>query len=191
MCELNTLFEYIKLLGYDVRKNNSDGLTSWNNIKKKIQNENLILNNINWSVNIEYNNTNITNFDKLYDILYNDLNMKGEESDDIDDHVKFEKMHFALQMARIPKNNEINIIRICQIAYNIGQMEYFYNDVIYNDFKSFFINNKLYSLNTYIDNSFFISDNIYNIINSLKSQTGGAKYRKKYKKYKRKYNNIK
>ena len=98
---------------------------------------------------------------KLYDYVHDDLKMNGDNHD-IKDNTWSQK-HFILQLIRIPKNNKLSLIKLYQIAYNIGQykeslaheqnlsnvgLRVYTSDII-----NFFISNKLDDMNTYIKKS--------------------------------------
>src|ERR1700722_19462110 len=95
--------------GEHVRSNKIDGLEAWNKIKKitekYINKTNFKWTTIAWSI---------------YQILKT-LGVTGDD-DDIKDET-WEPNHFLLQLGRIVKNNINNpeIIRLLQIAYNLGQ----------------------------------------------------------------------
>ena len=112
---METLFELVKLYATNIRSRNLDGFTSWNNLKDKLKDDN---HKCEW--NLKFLNKD---YQSTYDYFYNTLGMHGEEGDDEkkQDKKSWEKKHFYLQLIRIPKNNECNLIRLCQIAYNIGQ----------------------------------------------------------------------
>lgn len=63
-----------------------------------------------------------------------------------------EKFHFALQLVRIPKKNKLDLIRLLQVVYNIGQ---FYYDREINEYEGYenvltiFSNNKMNNITTY------------------------------------------
>ena len=60
--------------------------------------------------------------------------MKGEETDENDESNSYwENYHFVLQLVRIPKNNKLSLLRLCQIAYNIGQFTADYYKSCYTD----------------------------------------------------------
>jgi hypothetical protein len=192
---MEELFDLIKEYGYKVRKNRLDGLKSWSVIKNHLQN--------NENIKCEWKFTK-TQLYEMYNFIHDVLNMKGEENDignenEHPKHNEWEKCHFFLQLIRIQKNNDCNILRLCQIAYNIGQFKAEYSDTIYtSDIKSYFEENNLDYVDTYVNVDCFnevykdIISNIINIIKSLCNQYGGNNdYYFKYLKYKQKYLHLK
>jgi hypothetical protein len=161
---LSILFENVKSFGYQVRKNKYDGLEYWNKIKKYLLNEENIdlvkrINNtigLDWNLNIKIDNFNTNNLNIIYDYVRDELKMYGEENDieiySLNKEI-LERNHFYLQLVRIPKNNKLDLIRLLQIAYNLGQFscvkteEEYYNSEVIN----FFEQNNLDELKTYID----------------------------------------
>jgi hypothetical protein len=152
--DLNKLFndtiEYGKLVRKHINKNQTDnnytkidGLLAWNTIKPYIEKFKCNNNKLKWIKGKD-------EILKLYNYVYNELNMKGDDNDEKNSN--WEKYHFFLQLFRIPKNkydesNEI-ILRVVQIGYNIGQMncELYDNKAIKwlnNEFKTV-NNNKLF-----------------------------------------------
>ena len=116
---LETLFKNSIEYGYCVRINKLNGLESWNNAKKQLEKIDLSNNTFNWNFNQD-------EIQKLYQYVHDELNMKGDDNDSKIDYDTWEKYHFFLQLVRIPKLNYENPnfkIRVCQIGYNIGQMQ--------------------------------------------------------------------
>ena len=115
---LETLFKNAIDYGYCVRINKLDGFESWNIAKKELEKINLLNTKFSWN----FSNKKIN---ELYNFAHNKLNMKGDDTDSKEDKDTWEKYHFFLQLVRIPKLNYENPnfkIRVCQIGYNIGQM---------------------------------------------------------------------
>jgi hypothetical protein len=95
---------------------------------------------------------------------------------------KNETDHFIIQHFRIPTmvKSPLPLVKLLQIAYNIGQAKAEFEKKTYDDrVISFYKEHKLDSLNTYIDRSLFDKPIIAMI------QTGG--YYDKYMRYKRMY----
>ena len=192
---MEELFNLIKEYGYLVRSTKLDGLESWKKIKSLLQvKEN---NSCHW--NISQQNLNI-----MYLHVHNTLNMKGEEDDpgnknEDENHGNWEKSHFFLQLVRIPKISKCELVRVCQIAYNLGQLKAERDDPIYTlEVKEYFKSNKLGSIHIYIDVDCFndlykeeLKEIIFSVTRILKEQHGGSEtYYKKYLKYKTKYLNL-
>lgn len=193
------LFELVKKYANNVRVNNKDGLIEWNKLKALLPIDTNIEGK--WDIMIIFNDNVTQNLDDIYNYVHDTLKMKGEDEDkealvqdekvNIVNHMKWEKMHFMLQLIRIPKNNDINLTRICQIAYNIGQLTFFLDSDNYNgDVKQYYKENKLYDLSSYISETCTTKADLQEVIlklNKLLSQTGGSNYYNKYLKYKNKY----
>jgi hypothetical protein len=116
---LETLFKNSIKYGYCIRTNKLNGLESWNNAKKELEKLDLSNTTFSWNFNQD-------EIEKLYQYAHNQLNMKGDDNDSKIDYDTWEKYHFFLQLVRIPKLNYENPnfkIRVCQIGYNIGQMQ--------------------------------------------------------------------
>ena len=76
--------------------------------------------------------------------------MKGEETEK-DGNDTWEQQHFYLQLVRIPKNNQLSLLRLCQIAYNIGQYKATLSDGIYSEIAiKYFDDNNMDDINTYV-----------------------------------------
>lgn len=132
---LQTLFENIKVYGRYVRLNKFDGLEYWNRIKNFIQRPEQkigldMLNEIlgkEWDIEVKINSNLVSDINEIYEYVHgNDdaqLKILGEEEDakSLDSKV-WEQNHFFLQLIRIPKNNDLSLLRLLQIAYNLGQL---------------------------------------------------------------------
>jgi hypothetical protein len=95
-------------------------------------------------------------------------------------------------LVRIPKNNPTcNLVRLAQIAYNLGQLSAMYDDAVYTpEVKQFYTMNNLGAMNTYT--SCAISYEHLQKIRQLKdSKIIGSGYLHKYLKYKKKYIQLK
>jgi mannose-6-phosphate isomerase-like protein (cupin superfamily) len=82
--------------------------------------------------------------------------MYGEEGDEVKyniDHDLWSKYHFYLQLARIPVKNELDLGRLLQIAYNLGQLSVHLNDdpIFTSKSKEYFEINQLNNINSYIN----------------------------------------
>ncbi len=142
----NDTFEYGKLVRPLVKNGKLNGLEAWNKIKPYIINFNCNNSKLIWTKTEDEIN-------KLYNYVYNDLGMKGDDNDEKNNN--WEKYHFFLQLYRIPKNNYNKndiILRVAQIGYNMGQMqseiydnkalEWLNNELkIYKNNVNYFVNN--------------------------------------------------
>lgn len=163
---LNSLFENVKVYGRYIRNNNIDGLDSWNAIKSFIQKpeQKIGLNELNkiigndWSIKIKLPNGETTDLNKIYEYVHGEnstqLGIYGETDDDklkSLEHKTWEQYHFFLQLIRIPVNSSLNLIKLLQIAYNLGQLSTCLNE---NNFSMKAINyfhlNNLNEIDSYI-----------------------------------------
>jgi len=133
---LGLLFENIKVYGRYVRTNRLDGLEYWNRVKLFLSRPeqkvgldelNKIIGN-KWTIGVKLSSTKqSTNIEEIYEFVHGEdgLGIYGEEGDKESksiDHKIWEQNHFFLQLVRIPKNSELNLIKLLQIAYNLGQL---------------------------------------------------------------------
>lgn len=163
------LFENIKVYGRYVRTNGLDGLEYWNKIKRFVQRPeqeeglgeiNKLLSSNGWEINVKIGSSTNSNINQIYNYVHgdkeNELKIFGEEGDEESkslDHNIWEQYHFFLQLIRIPKNNpEINLLRLLQIAYNLGQLSVSLEEGSVFDSKSieYFKSNNLDKLESYI-----------------------------------------
>jgi hypothetical protein len=233
--ELEKLFNTFISYGEYVREYEKDGLECWNIIKEivneAIEEDNHKPNSIDKILGIEWQitriiknedvNVNINDLEKIYIYVHDTLKMYGENND----HIKYQidsdsqlKYHFYLQLARIPFNNNLELVRLLQIAYNIGQLSvHLDNDSIFTpEAKDYYQINKLHDINSYInlDDKNFDDDQKdilnkimidvrekisivltggfrkknFNDVENLESKTN---YLNKYLKYKKKYLSLK
>jgi mannose-6-phosphate isomerase-like protein (cupin superfamily) len=163
---ISELFENIKVYGRYVRLNHLDGLEYWNKIKKFLSKseQEIGLNPLNeilgerWNIEIKFNKDlePTKNLDEIYEYVHEKLKMYGEEGDmelKSIDKPDWEKYHFALQLIRIPKNNSLNLLRLLQVGYNLGQLAAELNagEITYNKrFLDYYELNNLNNLNSYI-----------------------------------------
>jgi len=113
--------------------------------------------------------------------------MKGEEDDEKNEN--WEKYHFFLQLIRIPKKNKIDLIRLLQIAYNIGQFYRDRKEGNYNEecLQVFDVNN-MQNHSSYTKSEVTIEQqSIIDFINKIINETNIPNLNKKYMKYKNKY----
>jgi mannose-6-phosphate isomerase-like protein (cupin superfamily) len=163
---ISELFENIKVYGRYVRSNGLDGLDYWNKIKKFLSKpeQEIGLNPLDkilgkeWNINVKINQESepISNLEEIYNYLHDNLKMHGEEGDietQSIDRTDWEKNHFALQLIRIPKNNSLNLLRLLQVGYNLGQLsaELGLDKTFYSKkFIKYFELNNLVDINSYI-----------------------------------------
>ena len=145
MEKLKELFNFTIEYGKFVRKFKLDGLKSWKKLKDILKDNEDCIENCEWELEA-------SEIEAMYNYIYNTLGMKGEDSDD-QKSADWEKFHFFLQLARIPKNNTISLTRICQIAYNIGQKSC---ETYSECAEKYFEENKLGELESYVENCNFV-----------------------------------
>jgi len=132
---LNELWEIIINYGYETRIKNKDGLERWNFIKKIFPDIKII-----WTDSSK----------KIYDNLIK-LGVIEEETGL--SHEEWERHHYLLQHGRIIHNNpDGSLMRLMQIAYNIGQFRAEQEKKNYPIKQlAYYRTNKLDQITTYID----------------------------------------
>jgi mannose-6-phosphate isomerase-like protein (cupin superfamily) len=199
---ISELFENIKIYGRYVNKNKLNGIEYWNKIKFFIQRpeQKIGLEELEkifekkWDISVKTIDSPLPIIDlqKIYEYVHKDLSVHGEEGDEEIYSLKhniWEKNHFFLQTIRIPyKNNEFNLLRLLQIAYNLGQLSI--NFESYDEYqKYYYTTNNLDNINSYkkispiqntqINTNIQIKDlinnlNFYIIFQMNNVQSGGA-----------------
>lgn len=143
---LNNLWDVVINYGYETRIKNKDGLERWNFIKKLFP-----------DFKLEWTDSSKT--------IYEDLLKLGvieDESSSGLSHEKWEKHHFLLQHGRIIHNNpDGSLLRLMQIAYNIGQFRAEQEKKSYPVKQlAYYRTHKLEKLNTYISHISKLPDSI-------------------------------
>jgi len=187
---LKNLWEDIIAAGFDVRSERRDGLKFWQPYKLKYVNyilegyENNIhlkesFKDLSESLNYKYTSSPKDQSDAQLDIA-------GTKLDN-----KIETNHFLIQHFRIPKieNYNLPLVKILQIAYNVGQLKaVFENEKVFdNKIKEFYYGNNLDNISTYVNSDIYNSS----VIGHADIQMGSSRYQKKYFKYKKKYLKLK
>jgi hypothetical protein len=191
---MEDLFNLVKEYGFIVRTNKFDGQASWEEMQK------LLLTIIHcdglvWTIKlVKLDREPITSIENTYNYVRVVLGMKGDSKDPRDEN--WEKFHFFLQLVRIPNNNPAcNLVKLAQIAYNLGQLSAVYDDSVYTpEVKQFYEMNDLGVMRTYTQSSCDISAEDLQKIRELiksKSKKVGSGYLHKYLKYKKKYLQLK
>lgn len=186
---LIVLWNEIKLLGQEVRSKKLDGLVAWGKVKGKLSNYVMATH----SDGIQLN--------KQFEELSESLDYKREEDDTdhakvilsmgdivLDNTVDYE--HFFIQLFRIPKmmNYKLPVVKIMQIAYNVGQFTSCIAEGVYQpDIVLFFYENNLENLLTYVNRGLIIEDVQTLEMGGGNRRPGDNDYRHKYLKYKAKY----
>ena len=191
---MEELFNLIKNYGYIVRTNNLDGLTSWNEMKATLSTINCA--ELTWNIKLRnLNRKKITNLKNAYNYVHGYLGMLGEDNLTEKKDLNWEKFHFFLQLVRIPyKNPDCELVRLCQIAYNLGQLSAVYDDAVYiPNVKQFYEMNNLDKMSTYITSSCcpISEEHLQKIRQLIDSKIIGSGYLHKYLKYKKKYIKLK
>lgn len=162
---ISELFENIKVYGRYVRSHELDGLEYWNKIKDFIlrPEQKPALDSLNkilgseWNIKIKFDLESelISNLEEIYAYVHDSLNMYGEDTDKEVrslDRNTWSKYHFALQLIRIPKNNKLDLLRLLQVGYNLGQLSVEIGDSdFYGRFVEYFNLNKLDEIQSYIE----------------------------------------
>jgi len=157
---MEKLFNTVINYGYYVRFNNLNGLDAWNTIKALINTNQELNTNISsiighWNITLNINGENISDIPLIYNHLKNEMNLHGDDKDQEEYKLsdeQWQRNHFYLQLARIPKNNSCNLLRLLQVAYNIGQLVCEMKRKNFtSDYISFFLMNRLYSINTFVN----------------------------------------
>jgi len=156
MLKLLDLFSVVIEYGKYVRTNALDGLLYWNKIKDFVnaQNPSGIDNKIGpgWNLNLLIDGIQINNKEVIYNYVHDTLNMRGEEDDSKEDKNYWDQCHFFLQLIRIPKNNSLTLLKLLQVAYNLGQLSITLrtNPTLFNSkVLTYFDSNRLENIETY------------------------------------------
>jgi hypothetical protein len=198
MKSLQDLFNTVENYAFKVRSKGADGLVAWNELKVILPKKINGCDDLKWKINrIDNSGKPMTCLDEIYNYVHDDLHMRGEEDDLKSDN--WEKYHFFLQLIRIPyKNPSFDLIRLCQIAYNLGQLRAVYDDKLYTPkVKNYFRINNLQDMNSYVDltkcddktdyTEFITKINNIKQIKEIVLNGGSFNYYSKYLKYKNKY----
>ncbi len=180
---METLFNSIINYGYYVRLSNMDGLKAWNDMKVIISSNKELLSSIDsklneWNINVIINGNSTNNILEIYDYIKNTLGMHGDENDESEhklDKETWQNYHFYLQLSRIPKNNSCSLVRILQVAYNIGQLVCIMKNTSFfsSTHKKFFLSNNLFKLSSFVSPSVYssLSTSHLSLISSLISSS--------------------
>jgi hypothetical protein len=202
MSTLQELFITVKNYGLKVRSNGAKGDIAWEKIKPFLPENTQVCSNLKWKNDrITIKDISMACPKEIYEYVHDVLEMRGGDEDinsEGNKPDKWEHKHFFLQLIRIPLKYPLDLRRICQIAYNLGQLEAVYKDEIYTkDVKTYYEKNKLEDINSYIDLSSChddkdYTDNICNIkkiseVEEVLLKGGNIYYYLKYLKYKNKY----
>lgn len=152
---IKDLWNGIIKYGYRTRQNKLNGLERWNNLKKIIPN-----------IKIEWTEKSKKIFDELKNFGV-DSSENAEEAGL--EKYEWDRNHFLIQHGRIIKNNpDGNLIRLLQIAYNIGQFKYEMEIKPYSsEINDYYIRNELNKLDTYLDKEINIESDITELTETM------------------------
>ena len=180
-----SLWNHVSNVGYVVRKNGFDGLKMWQPFKDFYSQYEIA--GYEQYVPI---NENIKQLTKQINYFSEDVNHEDVviKINNIEVYNSNETDHFIIQHFRIPSMmNRLPLVKILQIAYNVGQARAEFEKETYNgDIRKFYTENKLSEISTFIPQEI----SRYDIVS--KSSFGGYDINQhKYKKYKTKYLSLK
>lgn len=134
---LGLLFENIKVYGRYVRTNGLDGIEYWNRVKlflsrpeqrEGLNELNKIIGN-KWTIEVKLGSKKSSKIEEIYEYVHGEgedkLRIYGEGEDKKSkslEHSVWEQNHLFLQLIKIPKSGELNLIKLLQVAYNLGQL---------------------------------------------------------------------
>ena len=144
--KFNEIIEY----GKKTRSNKENGFDNWQKVKSSYSDEikhkrSEIIEDLMIKANYKYKD----NDQKYSEVTINGINIKNMVDDKL-----VEVNHFLVQLFRIPNlsGNEMSELKILQVAYNIGQYQAeLYNNTYDEAITSFFVENGMSNIETYID----------------------------------------
>ena len=196
---ISDIFRTVKKISREIYKLKLDRIVYWEKIKKIIPDE--IFCNMNWKTEIVFNNGQSSSCsDDVYEYVYKTFNIIPNSDEMIannssDGKLKEECGFFFLELINVQRQYTCTLLRLCQIAYNLGQYQALYSDYSLTEYftseiNKYYTNNKLNNYNSYVyledckDNEKY-TELISKIKNLIPKQKGGNYY--KYLKYKKKY----
>jgi hypothetical protein len=200
---MNNLFRAVKKLSFYIYNNKLDRVDYWERIKKIIPDKPFC--NMSWNIDIFTNDgKKICCLSAVYEYVINTFKIKPTNDEMIENYLSDEKFNdecgfFFLELVNIQHKYPCTLLRMCQIAYNLGQYQALYNNNSFNRFftdeiNKYYTTNKLNYFYSYVnfddcnneDDKQLFSNKISEINNLYPKQKGGN-YHKKYIKYKKKY----
>jgi len=150
--------------GYNTRKNKKDGLERWNYYKKLIP-----------DCKIVWKDTTKNIYKNLQDL---GVNADDNETLSGMTHEKWERHHYLIQHGRIIHNNPSgSLVRLLQIAYNIGQFRVELEKEIYPiEQLQYYILHELNKVTTYISDISCIPDDLVEKLKVNLQKAGKIKY---------------
>ncbi len=200
MSTIQNLFDAVEIFGFKVRSSGSKGDIAWEKLKSFIPEEEKVCDNQCKIERVTVNNVPMVCLREIDNYVHDVLQMKGGDEDISTDGRKAEKwehQHFFLQLIRIPLRYPLDLRRLCQIAYNLGQLRAVYKDEIYTEeVKAYYEKNNLQKMESYVDLTHCVAKDYSDIITKINTITqidrevlkgGNVNYYIKYLKYKKKY----
>jgi hypothetical protein len=155
---LHTCALDVRDIGYKIRMNNKDGLAGWQSLKAKYTK---------CTFNGIFVPTTLSIKQSFKDLVQNvQYTVPAGDTDHASPTIKIgnellsnqkPEQHFLIQLFRIPVmgNYLLPIVKIMQIAYNLGQFQACVNQKKYTqEIVDFYRNNRLFDLNTFIDSEY-------------------------------------
>ena len=196
---INDIFRTVKKISRTIYKLKLDRIVYWEKIKQIIPDE--IFCNISWKTEIVFNNGQTSSCSNdVYEYVCNTFNIKPNNDEMIVNNLSDEKLKeecgfFFLELINIQRQYTCTLLRICQIAYNLGQYQALYSDYslteyFTSDINTYYTKNKLNNFYSYVYLDDCQDDEKYTeliskIKNLIPKQKGGNYL--KYLKYKKKY----
>ena len=204
MNSINNLFRAVKKLSFYIYNNKLDRVNYWEKIKLIIPDKKYC--NMSWKFEIVNNDgINICCSSVIYEYLLNTFNIKHSNEEMIpkklsNENLKDECGFFFLQLINTQQKYTCTLLRICQIAFNLGQYQALYNnynlslkDFFTPEINKYYTNNKLNYFYSYVKINTCDDDEIFlDLINKIKNLIPERNnFKKKYLKYKKKYISLK
>ncbi len=162
MTTIRDIWNEVKLIGYNVRIRDLNGLTEWQPLKVK------------YSVYVLADGKKLKVSNKICQLVSQYYMVDMKDDDHVDSKIKINETilinskdvdHFIIQHFRIPKMSDYNlsILKFAQIAYNAGQYEASKQQGVYDQIiNDFYTENNLGLPETFLDDNtyldFFIFD---------------------------------
>ncbi len=178
---MNNLFRAVKKLSFYIYNNKLDRVAYWEKIKEIIPDKPVC--NMSWKIDIVSNDgKKICCASAVYEYIINTFKIKPINDEIIENYLSDEKFNeecgfFLLELINVQQKNSCTLLRICQIAYNLGQYQALYNNYSLKGFftaeiNKYYTTNKLNYFYTYVylddcseDDTKLISDKITEIKN--------------------------
>jgi hypothetical protein len=204
MNSINNLFRAVKKLSFYIYDNKLDRDYYWEKINLIIPDKSYC--NMSWKIDIISNDgIKICCTSAVYEYILKTFNIKPSNEEMIgnystNENLKEECGFFFSQLINIQQKYTCTLLRICQIAFNLGQYQALYNnhslsltDFFTPEINNYYTNNKLNYFYSYVNISSCDDDEIFTeLINKIKNLIPERNnLKKKYLKYKKKYISLK